>query len=82
MNADAIGRAVVDAGEDGQLALLFGEGGSGIRAPQLIGHFREDAALVRIAGAHVRLSVREQQLVFGIVVGPVVFAIAASLLQA
>ena len=46
MNADAVGGAVIDGGEDGHLPVLFGEGGRAIGAPQLVGRFRDDVALV------------------------------------
>src|SRR4051794_10060988 len=64
MNADAVGGAVIDGSEDGYLPVLFGEGRRAIGAPQLVGRFRDDVALVRIARACIWLSVRRQQLVF------------------
>ena len=64
VNAEAIGAAVVDGGEDGHLAILFGEGRRGVGAPQLIRSIRHDAALMRIGRARIWPSARREQLVF------------------
>src|SRR5947208_15115483 len=45
VNANAVCAAVVYGGEDGHLAILFGEGRRGIGAPQLVGCRRHDRSL-------------------------------------
>ncbi len=64
VNSDAVGTTVIDGGEDGHLAVLFRERGGGIGAPQLVGRFHNDPALVRVGGPRVRLSIRREHLVF------------------
>lgn len=46
MNAQTVGGAVVDGGEDRHLAVLLGERRGGIGSPHLIGLFRNDGPLV------------------------------------
>jgi hypothetical protein len=59
MEAHALGRAVIDGNEDGDLAVLGGEGRGHVRAPLGVDGFRDDRAVVvaRAAGrAHSRCS--------------------------
>src|SRR5262245_22668627 len=51
-------------GKDRHLTVLFREGRGGIGAPQLVGCFRDDAPLMRIGRARIRLSARREQLIF------------------
>lgn len=51
VDADAVGGTVIDGCEDGHLAVLVGERGGGVCAPDLIGLLGDNAALMRVAGA-------------------------------
>src|SRR4051812_38364870 len=64
VNADALGRAVINGGEDGHRTLRSGESGRGIGSPHLIGHFSDDCPFVRIAPSRLWRPGRREQLVF------------------
>lgn len=56
VNADAVGAAMIDGGEDGYLAILFGEGRSAVGSPQLVRALGDNSPLVGVGRTRRGLS--------------------------
>src|SRR4051812_33932923 len=63
MNAEAVGGAMIDGGENRYLPVLFREGGGRVRSPQLVRRVDDDCSFVWVARPGGRGSAWRKQLI-------------------